>query len=115
MENRPHSLVDHAADGLRTHQKTIVIVMKTGVIFIERTDKFGRIPWKKEILQINIAEHHLLVPPVENSIQSAIGIFFQQIEIRRVVLNTVAMQISKNPQPRLLVNKKKPAEVRVEL
>ena len=52
---------------------------------------------------------------VENSIQPAIRVFLEQIEIRRVVFDAVAVKIPENTKAGLLIDKKKAAEVSIEL
>ncbi len=52
---------------------------------------------------------------VENGIQSAIGIFLEEIEIRRIVFDAVAVKIPENTQAGLLIDKQEAAEVGIEL
>ena len=52
--------------------------------------------------------------PVIESIQAAVGVFFEEVKIGEVVLDAIAVQVAKEPQRRLLVNKEKAAKIGVE-
>src|SRR6202521_6422663 len=46
---------------------------------------------------------------------SAVGVFFEEVKIGDVVFDTVAVKVGEDAQGRLLVDKKKAAEVDIEL
>src|SRR6266705_1108444 len=48
-------------------------------------------------------------------IQPAVCVFLEQVEVRDVVLDAVAVQIAEDAQRGLLVDKQKASEIRVEL
>ena len=48
-------------------------------------------------------------------IEPAIGVLFQELEIGEVVLDTAGVQIAENTDSGLLIHKKKPTEVGIEL
>ena len=54
--------------------------MNRGVVFVPGCDEFGRVTRKEEILQVNIAQHNLLVAAFEG-VQAAVGVFLEELEI----------------------------------
>src|SRR5258708_39340887 len=72
-------LVDYVAHRSRPHQKAVVVVMNGGVIFVPGNHKLRGVSRKKEILQIDVAQQHLLMPAVK-CVQPAVGIFFQKMK-----------------------------------
>src|SRR5437667_3497264 len=110
----PRVLIDHISDRGGTHQEPVVVVMQTGIIFVPCGNEFHRVARKEEILQINVPQCDLLMAAVER-IQPAVCVFLEKVEVRNVVLDAVAVQIAEDAQRRLLVDKQKASEIRVEL
>ena len=107
-------LVDDIADGSGANKEAVVIIVKAGIVFVPGGDEFRGVAGKKEILQVNVAEKDLLVAAVE-SVESAVGVFFEEMEVGEIVFDAVAVKIPENSQGWFFVNKKKAAEVSVEL
>src|SRR5260370_41798863 len=72
----------------RPHQKSVVIIVYRRVVLVPGDNKFGGVARKEKILQIDIAQHHLLVAAIE-CIQSTVGIFFQELEVSGVVFDLI--------------------------
>src|SRR6266850_1162799 len=116
MKNRacPGILIDHVANRRRANQKAVVVIMDAGIIFIPGGDEFRGVAGEKEILQIDVAEYHLLVAAFER-VEAAVRVFLKELEIRQIVLDASGMDISKDADGRLLIHKKEAAKIRVEL
>src|SRR5579872_4260941 len=67
----------------------------------------------EKVLAIDVRDQDLLITVVE-SIQAAVGIFFEHREVRGVVLIPVGVQVSKDSQAGLLVEEDESAEIAVE-
>ena len=115
VENRANALRDNASDGRGANQKSVVVVVKTGIVFIEGENKFRGVARRKEVLQVGIGEKHLLVAAVKCGVEAAVGIFFEEIEIGKIVFEAIALEIAEDTETGLLIDKKKTAEVGVEL
>src|SRR6266446_397949 len=110
----PRILVDDIADGRGANEAAIVVIVKAGIVFVPGGDEFRGVTGKKEVLQVNAAEKDLLVAAVE-SVESAVGVFFNEVKIGEVVFDAIAVEVAEDAQGRFFVDKKKAAEVRVEL
>ncbi len=106
-------LVDDIADGRRTHEETVVVVMEAAVVFVIGDEEFGGVAREKEILQISVCEKDLLAAAFE-CVKAAVGIFFEEIEVGGVVFDLVVMKIAEDADARLFVLKEEAAEVGVE-
>src|SRR5260370_23813434 len=62
----------------------------------------------------DVCEKQLLVAAFER-VEPGVSVFFEEMEVGKVVLDAVAVKIPENAQGRFLVNKKKATEVCVEL
>src|SRR4029077_1343796 len=96
-------LVDDISDGRGANQKTVVVIVEARIIFVPRADEFHGVTGEKEILQINVAQKDLLVAPVK-SVEAAVGVFLQEMEIGDVVFDAVALQVSEDAHRWLFVN-----------
>ena len=116
VTNRPRSriLVDDVPNRRRADQEAVVVIVQARIVFVPRGDKFCRIAGKKEILQISVPKHHLLVAAVER-VQAAVCVFLEEVKVGEVVLDAVTMQIAEDTQCGFFVNKQKTAKVRIEL
>src|SRR5215467_8654714 len=114
MKNRPSALVDHVSDWRGPHKKPVVVVVQARIILVPRRHDLRGVPGKEEILQIDICQNHLLMPTVE-CVEPAVRAFLEEMEIGEVVLDAAAVQVAKNAQRGLLIDKQKAAEVRIEL
>src|SRR5260370_39946337 len=88
--------------------------MQAGIVPFPCSYEFRGVARKKEVLDTNVAESDLLVAAFER-IEPAVGVFFEEMEICEVVFDAVTVKVAENAQGRLFVNKKKSAEVGVEL
>src|SRR6266850_1243565 len=107
-------LVDDIADGRGANKEAVVVIVKAGIVFVPGSDEFRGVAGKKEVLEIDVAEKDLLVAPVER-VESAVGVFFEKMEIGNVVFDAITVEVAEDTQGRLFVDKKKAAEVGVEL
>src|SRR4029077_7076594 len=107
-------LVDDISDRRRADKEPVVVIVQAGIVLVPGGDKFRRVAGEKEILEIEVAEKDLLVTAVK-SIEAAVGVFFEEMEVGEVVFDAVAVKIAEDAQGRLLVDEKKTAEVGVEL
>src|SRR5215831_19672543 len=116
MQNRPRAgiLIDDVCDWRGPHQESVIVVVQVPIILVPGAQEFRGVSREKEILDVNVAQHHLLMAAVER-VELAVGVLLQEIEIRRVVFDAIRLQIPENAHSRLLVYKKKAAKVRVEL
>src|SRR5437870_4873029 len=116
VKNRTRAgiLVDDVADGRGPDEEAVVVVMQAGVVLIPRGDKFRGVAGEEEILQIDVAQNDLLMAAVKR-IEATVGVLFDEVEVRQIVLDAIAVEIAKNAQSRLLVNKKEAAKICVEL
>src|SRR5437879_10106740 len=87
------------ADRSRAHEKSVVIVVHAGVIFVPRGHELCRIAGKEKVLQINVPEHDLLMPSVE-AVQAAVRVLLEKMEIRDVVLHAIGLEVAENTQDR---------------
>src|ERR1700689_5784152 len=83
-----NALRENCADRGWPNQKTIVVVMNGGIVFFVVNAELPRVPLKEEILTINVSDDYLLVPH-RHGIQTAVGIFFEEVEIGEIVLPAV--------------------------
>ena len=79
VRNRADTLIDDISDRRRPHQETVVVVMDAGIVFVPRANKFRGVTGKEKILNVDIAEDHLLVAPRER-IQAAVGVFLEKMK-----------------------------------
>src|ERR1700752_3041459 len=93
-----------------TRKETVVVVMHARLVLVIVDAELGRVTGVDEILQIKIRNNHLLVPQPER-VEAAVGVLLEEIEIRRVVLPAVRVQVSKKSQAGLLVDKNKSAKI----
>src|SRR5947207_370551 len=107
-------LVDDITDGRGANEEAVVVVMKAGIVFVPGGHEFRGVAREKEILQVNAAEKDLLVAAVEG-VESAVGVFFNEVKIGEVVFDAIAVEVAEDAQGRLFVDKKKAAEVGIEL
>src|SRR6267143_1967220 len=107
-------LVDDIADRRRADQESVVVIAEAGIIFVPGGDELQGVAGKKEILQVNVAQKDLLVTTVEG-VEAAVGIFLEEVEIGDVVFDAIAVEVTEDAQGRFFVDKKKAAEVGVEL
>ena len=63
-----------------------------------------------KILHVKIRNDHLLVASLE-SIQTAVRVFFEQVEISGVIFPAVRVEISKHAHARLFMDKNEPAKI----
>ena len=108
-------MIDDVADGRRAHEEAVVVVVEARVVFVERADKFRGVAGEEKILEINIAEQHLLMTAVESGVEAAIGIFLEKIEIGGVVFDAIAVKIAEDADGGLFIDEKKAAKIGVEL
>ncbi len=106
-------LVDDVADGRRTDEEAIVVVVKAAVVFVIGDEEFGGVAREKEILQISVGNGDLLAAALE-CVEAAVGVFFEEIEIGDVVFDFVVVKIAEDADAGLLVLKKEATEVGVE-
>ncbi len=52
----PDALIDDVADGRGAHEETVVVVVKSRVVFVEGADEFRGVAGEEKVLQIDIAE-----------------------------------------------------------
>src|SRR5712672_583473 len=107
-------LIDNVSDGRGANEKTVVVIMQAGVILVPGSHEFRGVTGKKEILQVHIAEKHLLVAPFER-IEAAVGVFLKEVKICKIVFDAIAVKIPEKTQCRLFIHEKKAAEIGVEL
>ena len=107
-------MVDDIADGRGANEKAVVVIVEAGIVFVPGGDEFRGVTGKNEVLQVHVAEKDLLVAPVEG-VESAVGIFFEELKIGDVVFDAITVEVSENTQGRFFVDKEKPTEVGVEL
>src|SRR5262249_58877833 len=86
-------LVDDVPDGRRPDQKTVVVIVDGGIVLVPGSDEFRGVTGKEEILQVDVAEHHLLMTAFE-TVQAAVRVLFKKLEVGRVVLDFVGMQVA---------------------
>jgi len=97
------ALVDDVADGSRTNEKAVVVVVDAWVVFIPSADEFGGVAGEEEILPIKVSEDNLL-PAQSKAVEFAVGIFLEKVEVCGVVFETVAGPIAEDAQTGLLVD-----------
>ena len=107
-------LVDDIADGRRANEETVVIIVQAGIVLVPCGDELRGVAGKKEVLEIHVAEKHLLVAAFER-VEPAVGVFFEEMEVGEIVFNAIAVEVAEDSQGGFFVNKKKAAEVSVEL
>src|SRR5271155_3093804 len=83
-----NALRENRANRGGADQKTIVVVMNGGVVFIVVNAELRRVTLKEEVLAINVSDDHLLIPEF-HGIQTAVGVFFEKVEIGEIVLPAV--------------------------
>ena len=108
------ALIDDIANRCGANEKAVVVVVNARIIFVPRTNEFRGVTGKEKILKIDISQHNLLVTAIK-SVETAVGIFFEELKIRGVVFDAVAVPIAKDAQAGLFVNKEKSAEIGIEL
>ena len=67
--------------------------MDTALIVVVMKAEFGGVTFRERVLNIDICDAHLLIPGFEG-VQAAVGIFFQEIEISEIVIDTIRSKIS---------------------
>src|SRR5207245_1378748 len=77
-------------------------------------DELRGVAGKKEVLEIHVAEKDLLVAAFE-PVESAVGVFFEEMEVGEIVFNAIAVEVAEDSQGGFFVDKKKSAKVGVEL
>src|SRR5580692_3205013 len=92
------------------HEKPVSVVLHARVVLVVVNAKFGRVARLHEILHIKIRDDHLLVPQLE-TVQAAVGVLFEKIEIGGVVFPAVRVKVSEKAYARLLVDKNKSAKI----
>ena len=107
-------LVDDVADGRRTDEETIVVVVESAVVFVVGDEKFGGVAREKGILQISVGNGDLLAAALE-CVEAAVGVFFEEMEVGEIVFNAIAVEVAEDSQGGFFVDKKKSAKVGVEL
>ncbi len=88
--------------------------MNARVILVPCGDKFRRVAGKEKVLQIDVCQNDLLVAALE-SVEAAVGVLFQELEVGGVVFDAVTVRAAEDAQAGLLVDKEEPAEISVEL
>src|SRR5947208_2683152 len=111
---RADTMRKHAANRGGTHQKTILVKVGAGVVFVEVITELRGVAFGKEILHIKICQRNLLMAVVKG-VQSAVGVFFKEEEIGSVVLQPIGAEISEDANTGLLLRKQQTAEVAAEL
>ncbi len=76
--------------------------------------KFRRIPLESRILNIEVGHADLAVASLKG-IQPAVGVLFQQIEERRVVLESIRPQIAKYPHAIIFISEDETPKIRGKL
>ncbi len=76
------------ADRRGPRQKSVVVVVNSGVVLIVVNAELRCVARLEEILHVQIRDDHLLVPWLE-CVESAVRIFFEEVEIREVVFPAV--------------------------
>ena len=104
----------HRADGSGPHQETVLVVVERSVVFVVVVADFGGVSLGEKILNVKVGDHSLLVA-VQEAVQSTVGVFFQEPEISRVVLQAIVIQIAKDAKAGLLLGEDEPAKVTGEL
>src|SRR5262249_913686 len=67
----------------------------------------------KKILHVKICQPDLLMAVAEG-VQPAVGVFLEEEKVRRVVLNAIGVQVSKQTQTGLFGGEQQPTEVAIE-
>src|SRR5208282_1669207 len=98
----------------RSDEEPVVVEMNAGIILVPRADKLGGVPGEEEILPVEVHQNHLLLAECE-TVEPAVCVFFEQVEIHGIVLETIAAPISEEAQAGLIVDEEKTAEIGVEL
>jgi hypothetical protein len=107
-------LVDDVTDRGGAHEEAVVVVVDAAVVFAPGDDKFGGVAGKEKILEIDIGEEELLVAEGEG-VERAVSIFFEKIEVGRVVFDLVGVEVAEEAETGLFVDEEEAAEVSVEL
>src|SRR3984885_5686954 len=107
---RMDSSVDHRSSRLWAHQKTIVVVVDTGVVAVVVEAELGCIALGEKSLYVRVRDVHLL-PALVESVQAAVRVFFQKIKPREIVGQSIGTQVAKDSHARLRFGKKESAEV----
>jgi len=108
------ALDDDVTDGGGPHEEAVVVVMDAGVVFVECADEFGGVAGKEKVLDVEVAEDDLLIAACE-SVEPAVGIFLEQVEVGGVVFETIAAKIAKNANGGLFVYEYEATKIGVEL
>src|ERR1700747_1164611 len=75
--------------------------------------EFGGVAFRERVLDIDVGDPHLLVPEVKG-IQTAVGVFFEEIKVCQVVVDPIGAQIAEQTDGGVLVHENKAAEIAVE-
>ena len=108
------AFIHHPADGRRTHQEAVLVEMNRRIVAIVVKTELRRVTLGQEILDIHIADIHLLIPRVK-SVQIAVGILLEHIKISEVVTDAVVAQVSEETHSWLRIREDESAKIAVEL
>src|SRR5258708_10177103 len=102
------------SDGRWTNEESVVVVVKAGVVAVVVETELGGVALGEKILYVQIGDVDLLSALVE-CVQAAIGIFFEQVEPRDVISETVGAKVPKDADAGLFFGENKSPKVAGEL
>ena len=108
-----HAARKHFANRRRTHEKTVVVVMDGGIVFVVVNAQLRGVTLEQEILAKHVGDDHLLIAQ-RHRIQAAVGILFEEIEVRDVILPPIRIEIAEDADAWLFFHKQETAEVAIE-
>src|ERR1700722_14935826 len=108
-----HATRKHFANRRRAHEKTVVVVVDGGIVLVVMNAQLRGVTLEQEILAKHVGDDHLLITE-RHGIQAAVGILFEEIKIRDVVLPPIRIEIAEDADARLLFHKQETAEVAIK-
>ncbi len=108
-----HTTRKHFANGRRAHEKTVVVVVDGGIVFVVVNAQLRGVTLEQKILAKHIGDDHLLIAQ-GHRIQAAVGILFEEIKIRDVILPPIRIEIAEDADAWLFFHKQETAEVAIK-
>ena len=95
------------ADGRGTDEKSVVIEVDAGIVAVVVKAEFGGVALGEEILDVNVRDVNLLSRGFE-SVQSAVGVFLEEVEPSEIVRDAVGVRLPKRRMPGCSSEKRNP-------